>query len=957
MPIKEKKIKIHNRILFYMLCEINEAFIHNSCKKTAQLAKVIEVMNGKAFDYGIEMKNLNTVHNDEIQRIVNDFIDTSNKIYDDLVDFRKLIINNACDDYGNRYKKIKLDYSDLIRNAIEQYNNIRLQNKDLKQHMADLQQNINFSFSNFTEKQQKILESIKKQNDSCRRDITRSLIIREREYKDKENKIISQFKQDIAQITKENGDIINKLQQQIKKMVGIEILKRISEFNKYKTEIAEIKAITKQIRQEHTNVIKQFKNLQANFQFHRNNFLNEIKNAIKPINKDQQSVKRNMMLENKSHSLDIQIQTKKLNEKRNFHEKEIFQLQNQLNDIRQKQQISANSFESNQQKKSNMSESKRIALKQQYDETISTITMLNEEARSKINGYQLISDKIFKKIGSNTNDNLDIVLDQKESFISSLDSMENKFRKRYEAEEKGFKILITKKEEQFKNFVANQIITINKNIKKQKELNKISIKMIRQQDSQNKLARDKMESQDTNIKELLVKNEQEMEERRKNLENKIKIFKSELENKAIFVKNHFDSDLNEKVTSIKEKNRIELENLEFNFDSELNSHKNNVSRIAKLLNDEITKVDQSKTFASRKIEALDSQISKITKEIRKLNRQKISEENDITNSFQMQIQVEQVSLNTKIDQLSKLYTDEENLKGIEIIDSIRKLRMTQNKKKDIINNHEKELQDLKTKFSQEIQKMKENLEKIKGNYFENELIEKLKDKEKEAELKIKNYEEETENILNSLKSKIETTKIQIEEQKKQITDQIEQYSKPIDPFVLEKPDNSEILEKISSKKEEIIKEFNVKKQYVEKQLEITQNEQNELISNLNQLFDKEQQKISDELKEMDTKISKNLVPVKENAKNNILEIDSRISAADTKELDYIMRLFDPQTKIEEKLQISAEKTKSNEKLEKITEEFISFIDFLSDDKPKKIVEPPPSTRVTSSRRRKSHSSK
>lgn len=303
MPIKEKKIKIHNRILFYMLCEINEAFIHNSCKKTAQLAKVIEVMNGKAFDYGIEMKNLNTVHNDEIQRIVNDFIDTSNKIYDDLVDFRKLIINNACDDYGNRYKKIKLDYSDLIRNAIEQYNNIRLQNKDLKQHMADLQQNINFSFSNFTEKQLKILESIKKQNDSCRRDITRSLIIREREYKDKENKIISQFKQDIAQITKENGDIINKLQQQIKKMVGIEILKRISEFNKYKTEIAEIKAITKQIRQEHTNVIKQFKNLQANFQFHRNNFLNEIKNAIKPINKDQQSVKRNIMLENKSHTL------------------------------------------------------------------------------------------------------------------------------------------------------------------------------------------------------------------------------------------------------------------------------------------------------------------------------------------------------------------------------------------------------------------------------------------------------------------------------------------------------------------------------------------------------------------------------------------------------------------------------------------------------------------------------
>ncbi|EAX98358.1 hypothetical protein TVAG_158180 [Trichomonas vaginalis G3] len=940
-----------------MLCEINEAFIHNSCKKTAQLAKVIEVMNGKAFDYGIEMKNLNTVHNDEIQRIVNDFIDTSNKIYDDLVDFRKLIINNACDDYGNRYKKIKLDYSDLIRNAIEQYNNIRLQNKDLKQHMADLQQNINFSFSNFTEKQLKILESIKKQNDSCRRDITRSLIIREREYKDKENKIISQFKQDIAQITKENGDIINKLQQQIKKMVGIEILKRISEFNKYKTEIAEIKAITKQIRQEHTNVIKQFKNLQANFQFHRNNFLNEIKNAIKPINKDQQSVKRNMMLENKSHSLDIQIQTKKLNEKRNFHEKEIFQLQNQLNDIRQKQQISANSFESNQQKKSNMSESKRIALKQQYDETISTITMLNEEARSKINGYQLISDKIFKKIGSNTNDNLDIVLDQKESFISSLDSMENKFRKRYEAEEKGFKILITKKEEQFKNFVANQIITINKNIKKQKELNEISIKMIRQQDSQNKLARDKMESQDTNIKELLVKNEPEMEERRKNLENKIKIFKSELENKAILVKNHFDSDLNEKVTSIKEKNRIELENLEFNFDSELNSHKNNVSRIAKLLNDEIAKVDQSKTFASRKIEALDSQISKITKEIRKLNRQKISEENDITNSFQMQIQVEQVPLNTKIDQLSKLYTDEENLKGIEIIDSIRKLRMTQNKNRDIINNHEKELQDLKTKFSQEIQKMKENLEKIKGNYFENELIEKLKDKEKEAELKIKNYEEETENILNSLKSKIETTKIQIEEQKKQITDQIEQYSKPIDPFVLEKPDNSEILEKISSKKEEIIKEFNVKKQYVEKQLEITQNEQNELISNLNQLFDKEQQKISDELKEMDTEISKNLVPVKENAKNNILEIDSRISAADTKELDYIMRLFDPQTRIEEKLQISAEKTKSNEKLEKITEEFISFIDFLSDDKPKKIVEPPPSTRVTSSRRRKSHSSK
>lgn len=943
-----------------MLCEINEAFIHNSCKKTAQLAKVVEMMETKSFYRSLEMNDLSNLHNSRINEVINQYFEASNNIYDDLVNFRKSIINDACTFYGQQYKTTKIIFSDLIRSAVDQYNAIRLENKAIKNEIAELNQKLTDMQKDYENNYKNFMDSVKKQSESCKRDINKSLIDNDKSYREKENALLSKYKQSLQQLSKERADTVNSIKIQIRKLLGREIYKRIEIFDNYKKRITALKSSNKQFRNEYNNVMKQRRNLSANFDFHKKDFIQEIKAVIKPMAKETQNVKRSMALENKSHSLDIQIIHKKLIEVRRKQSEELANIQMQINDIKHQINTSSTQFNTTQTKKNNLNESKRTAVIEQFRETYDMISSFNNETHSSIDSQFNLLNKFFKKMNCNQNENSTILKSEYDNFQSNIKFATSKFTKRYSSEKQGFKVVLTQKEEDFKKFAINLAVSSKRLVKKQQELNEVTKKMINHKSNEYENQRKEYEKSqyDPKIEYLNEHNNKQKIDLIDKREKEIEQLQRDLEKKAESILNNFSHDLEEKQKIIDSQNNFDNDSFtcqNFDFDEETKNHKSELKSLNTELYIANDRLERSTLLSNKTIENLNNQISKLDKEMRLLQRQHTNDCHEIINNIDVQIQFEQVSLNSKIDSLSKLYSEEENQRGVEIIEMLRKLRQVDSRNHDLINKSEKELSDVKLSLFNQIQNLKSDIEKYKN--LENDLKAQLISKEKQQTKVINRYELETEQILNQMNMKIIEVKNQIEEEKQVIKQKISEYDVEVEQIEVEKLDNSQIIAKISAKREEIMKDFAFKKQYVEKQILMAKEENDELIQKFDNLYQEEKQKLNKEREEKENEMSQNLEPTKSTINQKLFDVDAKVNEIETKQLELIMQAFDIQSRDEEKQKEKITQKKINEMNEKINEEFIEFIEFLSENRPKKVVEPPPSSRANSSRRRKSRSPK
>ena len=120
-----------------MITDKNEAFKHNSCKKLAQLAKVIFQMSSLAKDRQDELQSITVHYESPIAQMVRQHYSLAEGISKDLVSFRKTCIDQACQDYGNAYRNIKANYSNLCRSKLQQLSDIYDELKKMLQFIND----------------------------------------------------------------------------------------------------------------------------------------------------------------------------------------------------------------------------------------------------------------------------------------------------------------------------------------------------------------------------------------------------------------------------------------------------------------------------------------------------------------------------------------------------------------------------------------------------------------------------------------------------------------------------------------------------------------------------------------------------------------------------------------------------------------------------------------------------
>ena len=102
-----------------MITERGEAFKHNSCKKLAQLAKVIFQMSKANLERNEEITNIVIKYESSIAQIVDQHQKSAEEIARKLVAFRKSCIDRECQEYANQYKVIKTRLINLSKEKLQ----------------------------------------------------------------------------------------------------------------------------------------------------------------------------------------------------------------------------------------------------------------------------------------------------------------------------------------------------------------------------------------------------------------------------------------------------------------------------------------------------------------------------------------------------------------------------------------------------------------------------------------------------------------------------------------------------------------------------------------------------------------------------------------------------------------------------------------------------------------------
>ena len=953
--------------------------MHNSCKKAAQLAKVIAAMDAQKFDLYSSRSDLFFKQDFVVDQVSQNYIETLTSIYEELVRFRKDIINDACTKYGQQYKQTKQDFTTPMKESLDVLNLVRTTAKSLKQEVHDLKESIKNSSENISKLSDSFLMNVGAQNKEYLQAVAKSARENMNSYKEKEKLILSQHKNFVENCSKENGTIINGLKNEIRLLFAKEVNKRIDKFRNIRNQISSLKNTNFSLKNQYSQVVNQKKKLFQDSVQKRQTLVSQTNKEYKPLTKKIVETRKAIKQEKQSFDDQFSKETKAICSQKQRHNKELAQIQLDLNQIYQKEKTASNAFESKKEEQNLLQEKKRLSLIDKYyveekaakDHNAET----NKLTKESLHKLRLI----YRKINARNAELVQIVQAQKENLLDNIHDQEETFSKRYKSEETGLSKVFQTKQEQFLCFIQTEKSSAEQTYKKYEKQNQLLHDA--NLDKENRLKNEREEKTKKNEEQMSEgqKKFNEILSKKKNqLEDKVKSKIKEAENNYKSVMKTFDTDLKAKKEKIIEDNsNITLPKDKENIiDIETKKHKAFLKKQESELNILNNQCIFARKEAKKKVDLLNDHLLSLDKQKRQQQRAAHQSELDIVNEFETQIQVLQVQLNDKINNISLLYNDEENKRGQDLIDFQRKVLQYQNRTKDMIMKEERKLEELKQNYVNEYDKIKIEMENIRNGNYEAGLKEKLNEKEKERKQQIENYEKETEAILQKIKNEIEETKQKINNEKDIIKDKlnkIKQENKEENLEEIKKQYEEEqstkkqsengqktkekIIEIFEEKKEKLIKSYANDKNYIEQQKKekIKNIEENEIDNK--RVIEKLEKQYEKEFNERWIPFEEKIKSLKEEIRLEQNHYDLKIKQAENSQIELIINAFNPEKRKEEETKFKEVGVIANIKLEEIREQYDLLIDIIRGERPrkvvlepKKVVEPPAETRQNSSRR-------
>lgn len=768
-----------------------EAFSHNSCKKIAQLIKVITVMTDQSRDMYQQINEIHLEFDNLIEKIVEDFKHNLIQTETVLTRYRKDIIDQSCKEYGSKYKKAKQEYTDLMKEKSDLINKIISDSRQMKKDINSIEIQITDSANQVATTADEFFLEVKNISskaaieDFVRKNPSIVSILQ------KTSDVMKQFELTQKELTTEHELLKRELIESDSKLSACERAKKAPLIKELKDKLLLLNHELMTLK----NTYSECMNFRERF---GTEYFDKVNTLIKDLSKEYfenqnkiKSLNGKIEQETSKHNSNLQSIEKTKRQTMKVHTDEINTVKTQITIQKELNQKTCDNKNLELKKLDKDGESKTQGLLARHNSEISLLSSKCNTFQNELKRNQDGFENIFKNMTNIKNSCISDLVEFSVNFNTHINDSYENVKKSYEKQKVIFRDNMECRFKELENrgklekddisALMNNILSENKKLQDGIEKLKVDNQKILEETEEANIAQ-----RDRSINDF----KRIIDQKNADIERNIQYRINEAEKKLETIIENYNNDCKNKVSQIQEKNKQILEekryeyDLHNNFDSYVRDHASELLRAKGKL--EYTVKDYNFTIEknSKELSKLDYLISNGEKAIRQLYRSTKTDSEKIIRDHEIQLQLLQVKLNDSIENIAKLFDKEENSRGVEIIEAIRKVRRVQNIKVEQITKRMKKHREIIDDIRKRKDELSHQILMKKTGGDEKDLDEIIKQKQEQLAKIIEAEEEETQKILNIKRKEIEKEKEKIQNIKDSIlskaNEENERYEKEVE---------------------------------------------------------------------------------------------------------------------------------------------------------------------------------
>ena len=861
----------------------NEAYIHNVCKKTAQLARVATDFNNSHIDQIQKITELKKYYFKYYDSIIEQARKNTQDVFSKLIQYRKMQIEDSCHEYGLQYKQIKSDFAHCLNDKSTQLNNISREAKQQNRNIKEMTRDSILLAKSVLSTADEVEKSLKAQSRCMSPNLTPELKARINDVKEKTDAEKRRSQIAISEMKQHYKEIAQDIKNQVRSIIFQEIRNRKGAFTDLLNRTRTLKAETKEMKSMRKELIQELKRQLVDAKEKRDNIVNTTKSEYKKIIDQTQRVAYDLKIENTQGSDKVNNAKQILRNARANQQKMI----NQINGLIEKQRNDSRDIEKS------IAQRRKEKIEQLSREQANFMQQQKSEMQMKLEEIKL-QQQIIEERKLTTDYLDDKSRELKNMFMTELTESQAKFSSNLRKMEFDIQTYFNERTNQYGQLNDDQISNLKDMFTDISDESRHNRKIVRK--ASHRVKKEIAESLEKNQEEVKLREQKNEEEKVKFQEkldahtkertdtNDMKINRVLESNKKKYqsIKNNFDSDLEKKKKEIENSHKIEEET--YSLSDEETEFKHKRDKLEAELDYRVRTIDNANTLREKRLNECETTLVDLDKRKRMLERGYKTMSDNITQEFEMQIQVAQVELSDKIDKLSALYDKDENARAAVIIEAIRKVKQTQNRLKDLTIKITEEKEHKLKQMEQEKQKITSEMNELMSGQTEEKLRQQLEKMEKDRAAQIEDMEKTTEKLKNEIIKAINKEKEAIEKAKQEIAKQreaddiefeensahINEKSEKASQEIEEK--RQDILEVINDKRAEIEKDFDHDKQIIQSRIDFAKQLSNEEKENCEKKLLDQKAKYKEEYEQ----ISDKLPPSAQSGINTLLQYNSQL---------------------------------------------------------------------------------
>lgn len=873
-----------------MFVDKNDAFRHNSCKKLAQLAKVVTSMRNLELDRDAERVGIRNQYEEQIGQLRGKYLGKYQEIHSGLIQYRKDAIQEACNSYGQLYKQMKNEYLELVDQQTQSLTQIAEELKKCHDNVDSLKNQIQDSSSKVNKASHAFKQAVKSNQKSINA-LKTEAISQCQPYTSKTTAAQAEFDKKSKSLTAKHNKEVKEIKGQIQELLSQTIQNKRTELSKLYDSIDKMKEECNDYRRSFSTAIEEHLAISKTTQ-------EKILAIVKAMNEQVDAIGKQKTVFEKQNEKIHEERTKELNELSSQFKKvstNHTQIIDSYTDKIKKQQQQLIDFDKTQDEAKKRLINQQHAAKKNIESNFKSQETTYNQLRNNTTLTIEKINRVVKNLMNWTKDSIDF---SKEKLNNKNIGLKNRINQYSQEKQKQYnavysKILDNQKQrlelvertfdrhQQTKDSYFNELLHMTKSMNDK----------MKQQGSKNQKMLDNKQSKINKEIEEYQNGLKSREESRENelLRNQEK-GKSDRHKKLISLHQKFNSEVGEKKDSLNNSKKAAVDYIVQNYQTEASIEKETESFNLKKAQT-LQKID----FMNKQIEIAreegrktankyQNEMSNLDKTIRQLQRRKETETRTIDEEYEMKIQVCQVDLQKSIENISKLYNKGENEKGTVIIEAIRKVRDTRNRVDTFISKKKREIEDLHVQNSNEIKKLTQELDDLKTNEKESELKQKIKEKENDLIKKKAEIERMYQNKFSMVNAAISKTKEDSEEQQQKLVHEacekqkaFGDATKQIDAEKAQlEQEKTQSRQEINSKydqiKAEISSKYQVEAEKMKNRIEDSRNKRDELLMKQKEQLSQMTDDLNDVIKDQIEQIHPLFIRTDETMNQNLIDL-------------------------------------------------------------------------------------